>query len=104
MLSKCANPACTAKLHYLHEGKIFRVDMEAEQNRNQHGQHKPVESRKPAAAAHAPGVVVGHDAAYKPEFFWLCAACAEAMTLALEDHIVVILPLPAKASEDRIAS
>lgn len=104
MLAKCANPACAAKLHYLHEGKIFRVDMKAEQNRSQHAQHKPAEGRKPAAVAHAPVVVIGHDAANKPEFFWLCPACAEAMTLALHDHTVVILPLPTRAVAERLAS
>jgi hypothetical protein len=25
MISKCANPACTAHFLYLHEGKLFRV-------------------------------------------------------------------------------
>jgi hypothetical protein len=27
MVSKCANPACYAQLHYLHEGRIFRFDV-----------------------------------------------------------------------------
>ena len=26
MLSKCANPACLARFHYLHQGRIFKIE------------------------------------------------------------------------------
>jgi len=29
MISKCANPACSARFLYLHEGKLFRFEREA---------------------------------------------------------------------------
>ena len=30
MLSKCANPKCAASFRYLHEGRLFRVELESE--------------------------------------------------------------------------
>jgi hypothetical protein len=27
MLSKCANPACSANFRYLHEGRLFHVEI-----------------------------------------------------------------------------
>ncbi len=31
MLSKCANPGCPAPFLYLHEGKLFRMDIGGEE-------------------------------------------------------------------------
>jgi hypothetical protein len=30
MLAKCANPACSATFHYLHEGKLFPVELRSD--------------------------------------------------------------------------
>ena len=30
MLSKCANPDCHTTLHYLREGKVFKVESESD--------------------------------------------------------------------------
>jgi hypothetical protein len=30
MLSKCANPSCRASFRYLHEGKLFRIELASE--------------------------------------------------------------------------
>jgi hypothetical protein len=64
MLAKCANPACSATFHYLHEGKLF-----------------PVELRSDPAFGE-PGT--------DPEFtgthlcaqcFWLCSSCSRVLTI-----------------------
>jgi hypothetical protein len=66
MLSKCANPECSASFRYFHEGQLFRVETEA-----------PVET--------GPGFGTEKDAPLRQiEFFWLCDNCAPAMTLTFE--------------------
>jgi hypothetical protein len=91
MLSKCANPACSAKLLYLGNGKIFRVEREA--SARYAAQRKPADHTERQFE-----VVAGQDAAGRPEYFWLCAECAQQMTLALRDQSLVILPLGLKAN------
>jgi len=59
MLSKCANPSCSASFRYFHEGKLFRVDRAA-------GPAGNVGSAKPSG---------------RVEFFWLCSRCASHLTL-----------------------
>jgi|SRR5690349_8375315 len=68
MVSKCANPECSAPFLYFHAGKLFRLEVATgvERRRN-----------------------LGHDeTAKKPlrhiEFYWLCDSCAERMTLSFE--------------------
>lgn len=61
MLSKCANPACSTPFLYLHAGKLFRIEVECPAP----PQSAP-EAKKPAR---------------RLEYFWLCDACAKAMTL-----------------------
>lgn len=61
MLSKCANPACSAPFLYLHEGRLFRIEVES-----LCAAHTGKEQRKPSR---------------RPEYFWLCDSCARAMTL-----------------------
>jgi len=76
MLSKCANPTCSARFRYLHEGRIFSAIIEDK------------------------GVVRGaEDYAETPrrvERYWLCDSCARSMTLVLRDGRVVLraMPLP----------
>ncbi|HUS18255.1 MAG TPA: hypothetical protein VMZ25_01275 [Terriglobales bacterium] len=57
MLSKCANPDCTTPLHYLREGKVFRVEKDG------------------------PVLVAGKKPASSVEHFWLCGPCSERSTL-----------------------
>jgi hypothetical protein len=61
MLSKCANPDCTSTLHYLREGKVFKVESEA-------------------------GIFLldGTKPARKVEHFWLCGNCSSTMTLTYD--------------------
>jgi hypothetical protein len=90
MLSKCANPGCSAKLLYLGDGKIFRVEREASARNAAQG--------KPAPDTERQFEIVGRDAASRPEYFWLCAECAQQMTLALRDRSLIILPLGLRAN------
>jgi len=63
MVSKCANPDCSASFRYLRQGKLFRVDTLTRLQRHgaMHGEPgKPIR---------------------RLEFFWLCEDCARKMTL-----------------------
>ncbi len=69
MLSKCANPGCSASFLYLSQGKLYRWDT--------------------SAAATGKGLSFGADAQLQSatrriEFFWLCEQCAPTMTLVFE--------------------
>ena len=75
MVSKCANPECSRHFHYLHEGKVFKLEFD------------------PAGwPGHDPPSEYG--AGHRVEHFWLCSSCALTMTLAVEKGKgVVALPL-----------
>jgi hypothetical protein len=79
MLSKCANPDCSTTLHYLREGKVFKVEREADLYLVDGG-------KKPAR---------------KVEHFWLCGPCSESNTL-IKDQVegvkVVAKPLSRRAA------
>jgi len=77
MLSKCANPECTASFRYLHIGKLFRMEV-------------------PAASANASNGEGMKKPAHRTEFFWLCETCAARMTLMYKKEVgVTTRPLPA---------
>jgi hypothetical protein len=68
MVSKCANPECTAPFLYFHRGRLFRLETEGRQERRRNlggetGTGKPLR---------------------RIEFYWLCQDCAEKMTLAFD--------------------
>jgi hypothetical protein len=69
MLSKCANPACSAHFRYLHEGQIFNLDR----------------SPSSAAVVLTPGVRLNEHV----EHFWLCGHCSARLKLTLRDGRVV---------------
>ena len=76
MVSKCANPACSAPFRFLHEGKLFRIETQPESSdRNAAFQQDP-SPRKPARHV---------------EFFWLCGGCSVLMTLAVEKEMGVTI-------------
>ena len=64
MITKCANPACSRPFHYLRDGKVFRVDLN-EENEN----------------LNSPYLVDGKKAPRRTEHFWLCGACSRTMSL-----------------------
>ncbi len=74
MVSKCANPACSAPFHYLREGKVFRLEIEERSD--------PRSQLLPTKRA------VGH-----VEYFWLCGSCALILTLRVNDGKVITVPL-----------
>jgi len=67
MVSKCANPECSAAFLYLHSGRLFRIETSSgHERRRAMGEETP---RKPLR---------------RIEFYWLCQNCAPRMTLAYE--------------------
>jgi len=64
MISKCANPACAERFLYLHRGKLFRFEREAQNDT------KPSLGLDPKRK-HSTSV----------QFFWLCEKCAASLTL-----------------------
>ena len=65
MISKCANPACSARFLYLHSGKLFRFEREAIED------GEPLLGVDPALRKHSRRV----------EFYWLCENCSTTLTL-----------------------
>ena len=81
MLAKCANPACSAPFRYLHEGKLFRLDLGA---------------GPPSADLRIPRQL---------QYFWLCDRCARTMTLEMHAGKVLTRPLqPAHAAPPALSS
>lgn len=79
MLSKCANPECHTTLHYLREGKVFKVESESDLFLVESGK-RPVR---------------------KVEHFWLCGPCSETNTLikdTVEGVKVIAKPLIRRAA------
>jgi hypothetical protein len=68
MLSKCANPDCSASFRYFHTGKLFRADIAVGLDRRR--------------------TLGQDDRRDKPlrrlEFFWLCEDCAGRMTVSFD--------------------
>lgn len=64
MLSKCANPACGAKFHYLHLGKLFAIEY-----RNCPAKYTDAGSSELAQKREC------------LRYFWLCSACCQSMTI-----------------------
>src|ERR1700722_1649225 len=74
MLAKCTNPSCSAEFRYLHEGTLFRLDLDSA-------------VRAPEGKA--------------TENFWLGGGCSAALTLRLgEDGTVIAVPLPHSVGGD----
>jgi hypothetical protein len=66
MVSRCANSFCSASFRYLHEGKLFCLE---------------VASREPHSQA-----------SRDVEYFWLCGQCATQLRVAVENGRAVVLP------------
>ena len=68
MLSKCANPECSAPFRYLREGRIFNIERRRA-------------DRQPGQPSH------------EVEFFWLCKDCALTLRVVARDGTHSVLPL-----------
>jgi hypothetical protein len=71
MLSKCANPSCSTTFRYLHQGKLFRFEIELEQQFGKEREKK----------------------ACRVEYFWLCDACSALLSLRY-DHVKGVTAVP----------
>jgi hypothetical protein len=60
MVSKCANPACSAPFLYLHQGRLFRFEARSQSN----------EIGEMTSGLHR-----------KVEFVWLCQECSGKFTV-----------------------
>ena len=79
MLSKCANPGCSATFLYLSRGKLFRW----ETGGGATGESQTMDNGQQAKSA-----------GRRIEFFWLCEDCASSVTLIFEKgNGVVARPL-----------
>jgi len=65
MLSNCANPECSSKFRYLHEGKLFFLPLSD----------------------------VGHDGEQAMESFWVCSECCRLYTVAVRNGRVCVTPV-----------
>jgi hypothetical protein len=80
MLSKCANPDCLTPLHYLREGKVFKIEKEG------------------------PLLVAGKRPVASVEHFWLCGPCSEKSTLTYDSKDGVRLASKSVALVKRAAA
>src|SRR5258707_7619322 len=76
MISKCANPACSTRFFYLHEGKLFRFEREAKEDT------ELLLGFDTTLHKHSRGV----------EVYWLCRTCAAKMTLVPRHGSRVVPP------------
>jgi hypothetical protein len=73
MLSKCANPGCSASFLYLHQGKLFRLET------NGNGDNTRIDGADPH----------GKNSSRRLEYFWLCDECASVMTVSFKKGVGV---------------
>jgi len=73
MLSKCANPGCSASFLYLHQGKLFRLET------NGNGDDPRIDGADPR----------GKNSSRRLEYFWLCDKCASVMTVSFKKGVGV---------------
>ena len=73
MLSKCANPGCSASFLYLHQGKLFRLETGG------NGDDRRVDLADSQ----------GKHPSRRLEYFWLCDECASIMTVGFKKGVGV---------------
>ncbi|MCU1271421.1 MAG: hypothetical protein JWN74_2715 [Acidobacteriaceae bacterium] len=77
MVSKCANPDCSAPFRYFHTGKLFRADTAFGFDRRRAMGRDAQQNKLPR----------------RLEFFWLCEDCCGKMTLSFDrDSGVTVRP------------
>lgn len=75
MVSKCANPLCSARMKYMHDGSVFAV-------------RKPPADPDWMPDAGAFGISSGNDI----EWFWLCKSCSRQMRISNSGSLVAAGP------------
>lgn len=69
MLSKCANPGCSASFHSLGEGRLFQLS--SDDPRLQCRTASSGEEKKPPRSV---------------EYFWLCSNCSKSLTIHMDQN------------------
>jgi len=78
MVSKCANPGCSASFRYFREGRLFEIEVTS------------MPKSGPADAQRKPH--------RKVEYFWLCSSCATRLIVKVDDERgVITAPLVGRA-------
>ncbi|HZQ92406.1 MAG TPA: hypothetical protein VFA60_11480 [Terriglobales bacterium] len=102
MLSKCANPGCSAKLRYLNQGKIFRVESDVQgfpaRRRPMQRALAPIATVAPAPQPETVADLI-RNGAPRAEYFWLCGPCAREMTVSVVGEQVVLMPVCAASAQ-----
>jgi hypothetical protein len=74
MLAKCANPACSARFRYLHEGRLFAIESDTGSAR--------------IGLMSDPEYTGGR---HRLQYFWLCSSCCRTMTLRASGELDIIV-------------
>ena len=98
MLSKCANPDCSAKFRYLHDGKVFRVELDHRFGGPEEGTESSF-SQAVQPQHWGPQLLIAAKPEIGPEYFWLCSDCSRQMTLGSDPKGVVLVPLMKPAAK-----
>jgi len=77
MVSKCANPGCSAPFLYLRQGRLFRF----ETLKNEGRENRPTFGMDPTLGP----------LSRRLEFFWLCDDCAPLLTVQFEAGSGVVI-------------
>lgn len=83
MVSKCANPECSATFLYFHVGKLFRIETDSGQERRR---AMGADSEQKRRMRHI-------------EFYWLCDMCSDKMKLVFEKGVGIVVQ-PVGACDD----
>ena len=81
MVSKCANPACSATFRYLHDGRLFHVAIES--------------AASERAASYETATL---------ERFWLCGECSRKMTVVSDPAGILVVPLQQRSKPQERAT
>ena len=75
VVSKCANPRCSARLKYMHDGSVFAV-------------------RKPTAGQECPtdDVSFRESVGTEVEWFWLCDHCLRQLSISSNGLLICTSP------------
>jgi hypothetical protein len=103
MLSKCANPDCSAKFRYLHDGKVFRVELNDRFGGPDEGNSFSfIAAVQPSHRG--PQLLIAAKPESRPEYYWLCSNCSQQMTVGSDLNGIVLVPLVKQAAKRAAAS
>lgn len=86
VLNKCANPVCSNQFRYLHQGKLFEVEVQYTESQSSDGQTKPGNGK-------------GH-----VERCWLCDQCAASITLRFDARRGAVMVSSLRSSEQALST